>query len=93
MPTSLVALRAGVVEVRGDSAAWMRGLQRAWMRSVSAGPLHVAAPSCGEPAYRYDWLKKPFSISRAFSSAETSTLRGVRRKVFSAIFCMPPSRA
>ena len=40
-----------------------------------------------------DWLKKPFSTSRAFSSAETSTLRGVSRKVFSAIFCIPPSSA
>ena len=41
----------------------------------------------------YDWLKKPFSISRARSSAETSTLRGVRRKTLSAMRCMPPSRA
>ena len=40
-----------------------------------------------------DWLKKPFSISRARSSAETSTLRGVSRKTLSAIRCMPPSSA
>ncbi len=40
-----------------------------------------------------DWLKKPLSISLAFSSAETSTLRGVSRNIFSAIRCMPPSRA
>ena len=40
-----------------------------------------------------DWLKKPFSTRRARSSAETSTLRGVSMKVFSAIFCMPPSSA
>ena len=40
-----------------------------------------------------DWLKKPFSISAARSSAETSTLRGVSRKTLSAIRCMPPSSA
>src|SRR5690606_744341 len=40
-----------------------------------------------------DWLKNPLSIRRAFSSAETSTLRGVSRKTFSAIRCIPPSRA
>ena len=52
------------------------------------------------PAYRdrratpaYDWLKKPFSTRRACSSAETSTLRGVSRKVLSATFCIPPSIA
>ena len=44
-------------------------------------------------ARAYDWLKKPFSINRARSSAETSTLRGVRRKTLSAIRCMPPSSA
>ena len=38
-------------------------------------------------------LKKPFSISRARSSAETSTLRGVSRKTLSAIRCIPPSSA
>ncbi len=42
---------------------------------------------------RYDWLKKPFSTNRARSSAETSTLRGVSRKVLSAIRCIPPSSA
>ncbi len=42
---------------------------------------------------RQDWLKNPLSINRAFSSAETSTLRGVRRKTFSAIRCIPPSIA
>src|SRR5919198_49880 len=42
---------------------------------------------------RYDWLKKPFSISRARSSADTSTLRGVRRNTLSAIRCIPPSSA
>ena len=41
----------------------------------------------------YDWLKKPFSIRRARSSAETSTLRGVSRKTLSAIRCIPPSSA
>ena len=39
------------------------------------------------------WLKKPFSISRARSSVESSTLRGVSRKTLSAIRCMPPSSA
>jgi len=48
----------------------------------------------GRAALRdYDWLKKPFSISRARSSAETSTLRGVRRKTLSAMRCIPPSSA
>jgi hypothetical protein len=42
---------------------------------------------------RDDWLKKPFSMSRARSSAETSTLRGVSRNTLSAIRCMPPSSA
>ena len=46
-----------------------------------------------DPPLRHDWLKKPLSSSRAFSSAETSTLRGVSRKTFSAIRCMPPSSA
>ena len=41
----------------------------------------------------YDWLKKPFSIRLARSSADTSTLRGVSRKTLSAIRCIPPSRA
>ena len=54
-------------------------------RATALGPAASDEP--------YDWLKKPFSTSRAFSSAETSTLRGVSRKVFSAIFCMPPSSA
>ena len=40
-----------------------------------------------------DWLKKPFSIKRARSSAETSTLRGVSRNTLSAIRCIPPSSA
>ena len=40
-----------------------------------------------------DWLKKPFSMSRARSSAEISTLRGVSMKTLSAIRCMPPSSA
>ena len=40
-----------------------------------------------------DWLKKPFSISRARSSAEISTLRGVSMNTLSAIRCMPPSSA
>ena len=39
------------------------------------------------------WLKKPFSSSRARSSADTSTLRGVSRNTLSAIRCMPPSSA
>ena len=45
------------------------------------------------PQTAQDWLKKPFSISRARSSAETSTLRGVSRNTLSAIRCMPPSSA
>ena len=42
---------------------------------------------------RQDWLKKPFSISRARSSAEISTLRGVSMNTLSAMRCMPPSSA
>src|SRR6202034_902159 len=43
--------------------------------------------------FGYDWLKKPFSINLARSSAEISTLRGVSMKTLSAIRCMPPSSA
>ena len=39
------------------------------------------------------WLKKPFSMSCARSSAEISTLRGVSMNTLSAIRCMPPSSA
>ena len=40
------------------------------------------------------WLKKPpRSRSRARSSAETSTFRGVSRKTLSATRCIPPSSA
>jgi hypothetical protein len=42
---------------------------------------------------RYDWLKKPFSISCARSSAEIETLAGVSMKTLSAMRCMPPSSA
>ena len=53
-------------------------------------------PTCMRRSLRaaaQDWLKKPFSISRARSSAETSTLRGVSRNTLSAIRCIPPSSA
>jgi hypothetical protein len=43
--------------------------------------------------FSQDWLKNPLSRSRAFSSADTSTFRGVSRKILSAILCMPPSWA
>ena len=46
-----------------------------------------------DPTSYYDWLKKPFSMSSARSSAEISTLRGVSMKTLSAIRCMPPSSA
>jgi len=52
-------------------------------------PGHVATADEAD----HDWLKKPFSMSRARSSAEISTLRGVSMNTLSAIRCMPPSRA
>ena len=52
-------------------------------------PGHVAAADEAD----HDWLKKPFSMSLARSSAEISTLRGVSMNTLSAIRCMPPSRA
>ena len=55
--------------------------------------LHCAGSLSGPGRKPQDWLKKPFSISRARSSAETSTLRGVSRNTLSAIRCMPPSSA
>ena len=57
--------------------------------------LHAAVKRTGSAAQPppQDWLKKPFSISRARSSAEISTLRGVSMKTLSAIRCMPPSSA
>src|SRR5207302_4572928 len=60
---------------------------------------HVAAADEAEHsrrrlfARRQDWLKKPFSMSRARSSADISTLRGVSMNTLSAIRCMPPSSA
>src|SRR5579864_5728039 len=51
-------------------------------------------PVRGRGGFSYAWLKKPPRSSiRARSSAETSTLRGVRRKTLSATRCMPPSIA
>ena len=55
--------------------------------------LHGPAAYWRRTGPRQDWLKKPFSMSRARSSADTSTLRGVRRNTLSAILCMPPSSA
>src|SRR5581483_4247145 len=44
--------------------------------------------------FSYAWLKNPpRSSMRARSSAETSTLRGVKRKTLSATRCIPPSIA
>ena len=62
------------------------------MRSLSVPPQRSGETERVR-GQRQLWLKKPFSTRRAFSSADTSTLRGVSRKVFSAIFCMPPSSA
>ena len=56
-------------------------------RATGRGGIGGDAPA---PSY---WLKKPFSISCARSSAEISTLRGVSMKTLSAIRCMPPSSA
>jgi hypothetical protein len=52
----------------------------------------AASPRVCQPRPQL-WLKKPFSMIRARSSAETSTLRGVSRNTLSAIRCMPPSSA
>ena len=69
------------------------------------GAQHRPTPAEGEPSGHAPgadeaehapcqlWLKKPFSMSSARSSAEISTLRGVSMKTLSAIRCMPPSRA
>ena len=57
--------------------------------SADERPRHVAAADEAD----HDWLKKPFSMSLARSSAEISTLRGVSMNTLSAIRCMPPSRA
>src|SRR6266850_6145312 len=44
--------------------------------------------------FSYAWLKKPpRSSNAARCSADTSTLRGVRRKTLSATRCMPPFNA
>src|SRR6266516_6690447 len=64
---------------------------------VETGGCHAHGSGFGSRAgipRIYAWLKKPPpSNRRARSSAETSTLRGVRRKTLSATRCMPPSRA
>ena len=53
----------------------------------------VARPHAGARRRHQDWLKKPFSMSSAFSSAEICTLRGVSMKTLWAMRCMPPSSA
>ena len=53
----------------------------------------ASAPGRQAPSGRQDWLKKPFSMSSAFSSAEICTLRGVSMKTLWAMRCMPPSSA
>ncbi len=70
--------------------------QRPCSRRRSDPASSAPKPTCGSVAAHaaaQDWLKKPFSISRARSSADTSTLRGVSRNTLSAIRCMPPSSA
>ncbi len=71
--------------------SWVQKEPEFGMRTGLRG---ASGPSLTPPnPWTYDWLKKPLSMSRAFSSAETSTLRGVSRNIFSAIRCMPPSSA
>ena len=83
--------RAGA-EQRWDRLADPAGERRRHVPRSDKSELHGPAAYWGEPA-RQDWLKKPFSISRARSSADTSTLRGVSRNTLSAIRCIPPSSA
>src|SRR5437868_11523143 len=59
---------------------------------VAITPIRMRVRPAGR--FSYAWLKNPpRSSMRARSSAETSTLRGVRRKTLSATRCMPPSSA
>ena len=59
-----------------------------WTSAGGRGRAGSSAPSAAQ-----DWLKKPFSISSAFSSAEICTLRGVSMKTLCAMRCIPPSSA
>ncbi len=81
---------AGAMIAAPENAGGAAGPASSRTGPAGPGPRRDARPTA---ARRQLWLKKPFSTRRAFSSAETSTLAGVSRKVLSAIRCMPPSRA
>ena len=79
---------------RGAGALPLDRLRRDPRRSTTrSSPTTGSRSSSASDRPRQLWLKKPFSISRARSSEESSTLRGVSRKTLSAMRCMPPSRA
>ena len=82
LPADLVGERLGAIrqQIRAEHRL---------SPSPDERPGHVAAADEAD----HDWLKKPFSMSLARSSAEISTLRGVSMNTLSAIRCMPPSRA
>ena len=66
------------------------------MLPAPAKPIRIRRRLCQPRAHARrpsGLVEEPFSTSRACCSADTSTLRGVSRKVFSAIFCIPPSSA
>ena len=83
---STASSRRGVSWRASAKAARTQG---AWRAAHASDRGRRQAPAMA----RQDWLKKPFSINLARSSAEISTLRGVSMKTLSAILCMPPSSA
>ena len=94
-PTSAASARArsASTSVHSTGSPQPRASAPAMFRADAPDP-HEARLRGGETAARaQDWLKKPFSISCARSSAEISTLRGVSMKTLSAMRCMPPSSA
>ena len=95
-PADLVGERLGAARARVGEQHPSRGA--ATRAPIPGPPRRPCFPilrnrRSSVPRLDQDWLKKPFSTRRAFSSAETSTLAGVSMKVLSAIFCMPPSSA
>ena len=91
----LRAARAGIGHEHGVAPA--RAIARAMFPAPIRPTFIAQTQSTGARTWArhggHDWLKKPFSTSRARSSEETSTLRGVSRKTLSAIRSMPPSSA
>ena len=96
-PSSATSASArGAIGIEDENRLAPAACQRAAMFPPDEPDLHswsmkerARAPRC-EPQ---DWLKKPFSMSSARSSALICTLRGVSMKTLWAIRCMPPSSA